>query len=135
MELKLPDFPDWSGLDAVDYSGSFWDNQDMINLNATLIHTALNLKKVNQEITKYERQKVKIEIAYKRKYRSILLSSSAKTEGQKKLMAELECQEEEWRLAYLDEVIKELNRISLTLRQDLDTLKTLGHNLRQEMRL
>ena len=135
VELRLPEFPNWDNLEEIDYSGSFWDDQDINSLNATLIKTALNLKAVNKEITKYERRKTQTEIIFKRKFREVVINSSAKTEAQKKLMAEIECQEEEWKLAYLDEILRELNRISMSLRVDLDTLKTLGHNLRQEMRL
>lgn len=133
--LKLPEFPNWAEMESIDYGGSFWNDNDISNLNSTLIKTAINLKTLNSELTKYERKKVKKEIEYKHKYRTSLLESNGKTESQKKLLAEIACSELEWQIEYLNEVIKELNRLSVTLRTELDILKTIGHNLRQEMKL
>lgn len=133
--LKFPKFPDWKDLEDIDYEGSFWDSQELDNLNTTLIKTVLDLKSINKEITKYDRKRVQLETEYKQKFRASVLSSNAKTETQKKQMAEIQCQDLEVKLAYIEEVLRELNRLSSSLRTDLDVLKTIGFNLRQELKL
>ena len=64
-----------------------------------------------------------------------MVDSTVKTESQKKRIAEIECEDLEFRLAYIDEVINELTKISQSLRVDLDILKTIGFNIRQELKL
>ena len=45
------------------------------------------------------------------------------------------CEEYEVKILYYTEIIKQLNRISQNYRTDLDVLKTLCFNIRQEMKL
>ena len=54
---------------------------------------------------------------------------------EKKILAELACEKLEARLAYLSEIIRELTQKANQLRLELDTLKTIGFNIRQEMKL
>ena len=49
------------------------------------------------------------------------------------MLAELACSKEEIAIMYLDEVIKELTREAYTIKTELDTLKTLGHNTRHKI--
>jgi len=53
----------------------------------------------------------------------------------KKQLAEIACEDYDIKLAFINEVIKELTRISAGLRIDLDILKTLSFNIRQEMKI
>lgn len=133
--FKFPKFPEWQFLNEIDATGNFWDNQELSNLNSTLIKTTIKLREISKELTKYERKKAETEIAYKRKFREELLTSTLENATNRKLAAEVACEDLEWKNAYLDEVIKELTREAFSLRTELDTLKTVGHNLRQEMRL
>ena len=86
-------------------------------------------------MTKYEREKTEIELNRNRIYRTTVLSSTAKTESMKKQLAEIACEDYDIKLAFINEVIKELTRISAGLRIDLDILKTLSFNIRQEMKI
>lgn len=133
--VKMPEFPDWKDLESVESAGSFWDYQEISNINNTLIRTVMNLKEVNRQLTNYERERTEVELNYKHLYRSTLINSTAKTESAKKRVAEVACEDLEIQLFYLDEIIRELNRISSGLRIDLDILKTLSFNLRQEMKM
>ncbi len=133
--IKMPEFPDLSGLENIESRGSFWDSQDLINMNSTLIVTVLSLKEINRQITDYSRQKTIAELEYKRKFRSLMISLDAKTETLKKHMAEKACEEEEYKIAVLEEILKELNRIAADKRTQLDTLKIITYNLRQEMKI
>lgn len=138
-DIRLPgidkDFPDWTSLQEVRYEDSFWDNEDISNYNSTLIKTGLNLKEINKQLNIFEKLRLQKEIEYKRKFRNELLNATARTESQKRILAEIECEDIESELAYYDSIVKELNRLSLALRTDLDILKTIGFNLRQEMKI
>lgn len=133
--IKMPEFPSWEGLESIDSAGSFWDTQELSHLNNTLIRTAVNLKEVSRQLTKYEREKTEVELNRNRIYRTTVLSSTAKTESMKKQLAEIACEDYDIKLAFINEVIKELTRISAGLRIDLDILKTLSFNIRQEMKI
>lgn len=104
-------------------------------MNDALILTTIRLRKINESITKYERKKIQKELEYKHKYRTTFLEIEGKSESQKKMLAELACSKEEVAIMYLDEVVKELTREAYTIKTELDTLKTLGHNMRQEMKI
>lgn len=131
----MPEFPSWEGLESIDSAGSFWDTQELSHLNNTLIRTVVNLKEVSRQLTKYEREKTEVELNRNRIYRTTILSSTAKTESMKKQLAEIACEDYDIKLAFINEVIKELTRISAGLRIDLDILKTLSFNIRQEMKI
>lgn len=133
--IKMPEFPSWEGLESIDSAGSFWDTQELSHLNNTLIRTVVNLKEVSRQLTKYEREKTEVELNRNRIYRTTVLSSTAKTETMKKQLAEIACEDYDIKLAFINEVIKELTRISAGLRIDLDILKTLSFNIRQEMKI
>ena len=133
--IKMPEFPSWEGLESIDSAGSFWDTQELSHLNNTLIRAVVNLKEVSRQLTKYEREKTEVELNRNRIYRTTVLSSTAKTESMKKQLAEIACEDYDIKLAFINEVIKELTRISAGLRIDLDILKTLSFNIRQEMKI
>ena len=133
--IKMPEFPSWEGLESIDSAGSFWDTQELSHLNNTLIRTVVNLKEVSRQLTKYEREKTEVELNRNRIYRTTVLSSTAKTESMKKQLAEIACEDYDIKLAFINEVIKELTRISAGLRIDLDILKNLSFNIRQEMKI
>lgn len=133
--IKMPEFPSWEGLESIDSAGSFWDTQELSHLNNTLIRTVVNLKEVSRQLTKYEREKTEVELNRNRIYRTTVLSSTAKTESMKKQLAEIACEDYDIKLAFINEIIKELTRISAGLRIDLDILKTLSFNIRQEMKI
>ena len=133
--IKMPEFPSWEGLESIDSAGSFWDTQELSHLNNTLTRTVVNLNEVSRQLTKYEREKTEVELNRNRIYRTTVLSSTAKTESMKKQLAEIACEDYDIKLAFINEVIKELTRISAGLRMDLDILKTLSFNIRQEMKI
>lgn len=129
--LKLPKFPK-----KEEYTTeSFLDNTQIENLDKALISALLKLREISKKLDDYSRKKVERETIYKHKYRKFLLSAEGKTESQKKLLAEIACEEEEIAVAYLDEVIKELTRYSYNLKTEIDVIKTLGNNARTELRL
>ena len=134
ISIKLPQFPDFTNIEEFN-TDAFLDSTQIEDLNKSLIEIVLKLREVSKKLNSYSRKKVEKETIYKHKFRNALLSVEAKTETQRKLLAELECEQEEIEIIYLDEVIKELTRYSFSLKNELETLKILGNNIRLEMKL
>ena len=89
------------------------------------------MNEINNQINDYTQKKVKTELEYKHKLRYHILTVEAANATEKKILAELACE----KLAYLSEIIRELTQKANQLRLELDTLKTIGFNIRQEMKL
>lgn len=134
-DLTLPDFPDNIALNALSYEDTFWDSRKIDNFNDTIIKTVMNLNELTKQMNLYSQKKVKTELEYKHKYRYLMITLEAKTEAQKKQIAELNCEKLEIKLAYYNEILKELSQKSNQLRTELDILKTIGFNIRQELKL
>lgn len=136
---KIPAFEDVFKKDInyneIPIEGLFWDSKELDDLNKTIIDSTLRLRKTNELITKYDRKKTQLELEYKHAYREELFKAEGKTESQKKLVAEMKCEPIEMKLAYATEMVSELTRESYTIRAELDTLKNIGHNARQELRI
>lgn len=130
-EFKLPILPELEEFNTE----SFLDNQEISDLNKSLIETTLKLREVSKRIDSYSRKKLEAEVIYKHKYREFLLQAEGKTESQKKLLADIACENEEIKVLYLDEMVKELTRLSFQLKSEIETLKILGNNIRLEMKL
>lgn len=133
--IAFKSFPDWSALQEIDYAGSFWDDQELQNLNGTMIRTALNLKEINKKLDEAQRRKITAENTYKQKMRRYTLSVNGKTETEKKRLAEIMCEKDEMKVLYYEQIIRELERLANACRYDLEVFKTIGNNLRQEMRI
>ena len=126
-EIKLPDFKEIEVVSYSNYFDNFWDSLKVEQYNETLISTVLQMNEINNQINEYTQKKVKL--------RYHILTVEAANATEKKILAELACEKLEARLAYLSEIIRELTQKANQLRLELDTLKTIGFNIRQEMKL
>lgn len=134
-KVKLPNW-DKLNLSQMETQGTFWDSQEIDNLNETIVKTTMELRKCNLQISQVDRKRLEKELEYKRNYRRAYLDvKDFKTETQRRFLAEISVEEIEMELFGLREIIDELQRYAFTLKNELDSLKTIGHNLRQEMRL
>lgn len=131
----IPHIPDWNKDNQYNYEDTFLDYGEFDNLNKSLVDIGLSLKNINKKLAKYEKQKTELDVQYKRKYRKAFLETEVKTESHRKIYAEIACEDLEIKILYLDQIIKELTRISFSLRTELEIVQTIGHNIRREMTL
>lgn len=130
---KLPEFPEPTDIDILE---GFWGNQDFDLINKTLADSVIKLNDINNKLELYEREKVKTELTYKHKYREAYLSQDEKkTESWKKNKSEMLCESEEAKLFYLEEMTKELQRRASEIRFQLEVLKNISYNVRQELKI
>lgn len=131
---RLPNFPNI--LTDEDIAQTFWGSQNPGLLAEALMQTVVKLKELNKNIIEYERRRVKAELTYKHKFReAYLLQDQNRTEYWKKTNAELACEKEEIQMLYFQEICSELSRKTREIRDEIDVLKTLSFNYRQEMKL
>lgn len=133
--ISIKPVPDWNKDGKFNYDDTFLDSEDFENLNKELIKTGISLKNINKKLAYYEKQKAQYDVLYKRKYRQAFLNADTKTESHRKIYAEIECEDLELKIIYLDQMIKEITRASFALRTELEILETIGHNIRREMTL
>jgi len=133
--MDLPQIPDWNKDNTFNYEDTFLDKADFDTLNEKLINIGLNLKNINKKLSKYEKTKAQLDVEYKRAYRKAFFDAGPTTESHRKIYAEIACEDLELKLLYVEQIIKELSRISYSLRTELDIIQTIGHNIRREMTL
>ena len=129
------DIPDWNSDNKYNYEDNKLDYNKIDELNNALIELSSKMDNINNKINIYEKKKTKQDIIYKRHYRREFLSVEVSTESHRRITAELKCEDDEMKLAYLTNILEELKRISWQLRTQLEILETLGHNLRRELNL
>lgn len=132
---NLPNFPNIQILEKKPDKIEI-DYEEIRKLNDILNNNLYELREVNFELTKIEREKTKIDLKYKRKYRAeYLKNTDSKNENQRKILTEIECEELESKSMYYEELVRELNRKSMEIRTAINVLNTIGFNIRQELKL
>lgn len=133
--IVLPQFKGIKITDAYNFEEEIVDYESIEALNRTINQARLALFKTNDSISRYERAEKKAKVEYERAHRRALLQSTAKTADERRARADLLCEdlENEWLLQ--SQIKDELIRFSHSLRLELQTLQTLGNNIRQQMRV
>ena len=133
--IELPNLAKWSVKQVYDFSQQISDYESLSELGAAINAARIALFRITDKINTYERQEREAKIRYDRAYRRAYLGSVEKTEAQKRLRAELACEDLENEYIVAEQLKNELNRTSYTLRLELQTLQAIGNNLRQQMKM
>ena len=129
---QAPRFEDLN-LGDITFSDTFLDHEPFKALNKVQIQNIMTLRAINTQMDLAERKRTALQTEYKKKFRQAVMSSSAKTDSQKKMLAEIMLEDTEADIMYLDQLIEEYKRRSNSLRLEMDTMKTIGFNLGKEM--
>lgn len=132
--IEVPPFKDWSISSYYKYSDLSVDFEDLNDLNKQITAVNIALFKITEAINKAERKAKDYKIKYERSYRREYMNSQEKTEGAKKVWAELKVEKLENRYMYYEQFASELNRASRTLVQELRSLEAIGNNYRQQIK-
>lgn len=133
--IKLPKFEKWDSSKIYDYDNEILDYESLEDLNRTINQARIALFKTTDAIGKWEREEKEAKLEYERAYRRELLRSTAKTAEERRARAELMCEDLENAWLVKAQVREELVRLAYTLRQELQALQGLGHNLRQQIKI
>lgn len=135
MSYSIKDVPNWDTEEKYNYEDTFLDYNELNNLNESLVKIGHTLKYLNKKLSIYEKQKAKLDAEYKHVYREAYMNANVKVESHRKIVAELACEELEVKILYLDQILRELNRLSYAQRTELTIIETIGHNIRRELNL
>ena len=133
--IELPNLTKWTVSQVYDYSQQISDYGTLADLGAAINAARVALFRITDKINEYERKEKEAKMRYDRAYRRAYLASVEKTESQKRLRAELSCEDLENEYVVAEQLKNELNRTAYTLRLELQTLQAIGNNLRQQMKM
>lgn len=133
--IEIPDFKEWKLSSQYNYTALSADFEDLNDLNRQIRAANIALFKITDAINKAERKAKRAKVIYERNYRRKYIDSSEKTEGAKKVSAEILVEDLENTYMYYDQMFSELNRASYTLRQELRSLEVMANNYRQQMKV
>lgn len=126
----------WNADNKYNYEDTFLDKEDIESINKALIEAGFAIKNFNKKMSIIEKERGRVKARYNNKRRELLANDTTSvSETQKKLIADIECEDLEYELAKLNIAMEELKRLSFSVRTEIDILQTLGHNLRREMTL
>lgn len=135
IDFQLPSFKNWKASRFYDYSNEIFDYGELEELNKAVNEARRALFEVTEAINTYERREKLARTKYSRSHRRIYLESVGKTEAEKKARADIKCEDLEDDVLVYEQVRIELTRLSNAIRLELQTLQSLGNNLRQQMKV
>lgn len=133
--ISIPELVKWSTGQIYDFANQISDYQDLSALGHSITAARIALFRITEKINEYERKEREAKLYYDRAYRRAYLTSIEKTEAQKRMRAELACEDLENAYIAAEQLKSELIRTSHALRLELQTLQTVGNNLRQQMKM
>jgi len=134
-KITLPNFKNWNIGRIYDFSNQIADYEDLASLGASINAARVGLFMTTQRINEVERKEREAKLKYEREYRRAFIVSMEKTDARKRMRAEIACEEYENDHLVLLQMKEELTRLSNTLRLELQTLQSIGNNLRQQMKM
>lgn len=133
--IDLPDFKNWKSSQLYDYANQITDYQSLKELGESINAARIALFKVTDQINRYERLERKARINYERSFRREFLASTERTDSLRKNRAALICEELENNFLEYEQMKNELLRLSAALRLELQTMQTVGNNMRQQLKM
>lgn len=113
---------------------SFADASDPAKVTRELTTLIFNHRKKRDQLKVKEREKIVLENAYEQKKRKSYMShSDAPNEKTKGILVEIDCEDESYKIAIIEQQIKELNRDLSSIRLEIDTWKAISYSIRTEM--
>lgn len=135
ISFTMPKFKQWRTGRFYDYENQIADYSSLEELNDSIKEARIALFKVNETINQYERKAEEAKVRYGREWRREYMKAADKTDAGKKARADLMCERHEDDMIVNNQVKTELVRLSNSLRLELQTLQSLGNNLRQQLKM
>lgn len=132
--IVLPNFKAWSTKVLYEYEDEIADYASFEELEQVFIKLRKALFLINDKINEYERRERMAKIKYDRAHRREYLVSTEKTESAKRARADLACEELENEWLMNEQLKNEMVRTSYTLKSEMQTLTTLAHNMRAQIK-
>lgn len=131
--LVVPKFNEHSD-EFYDFEHNIDDYSDITALTEATNEARYALFRITNEINKTDREYAEAKAKWSRYYRRALLVSEAKTSTERKIYAEMRCEKLETPMLIAEQYREEITRMANAIRLELQTLQSMGHNLRQQLR-
>lgn len=133
--ISVPKFTTWNQRQLYNYEThvSSYDDFDKLDKALTAARRALFI--ITDKINEYDRKAAEAKLKYNRQYQREYLSSTEKTSEGRRFRAAIKCEGLENRWLQYEQLKEELTRSSFTMKSELNTLQTIAHNLRQQLKL
>lgn len=113
---------------------SFSDAGDTVKVTKEMTALLFRHRRGRTELKKRERNLVRLESEYKAaKNKSYFSHKNAKNESEKRILVEIDTEEEAYRISVEEQKIKEIRRELSGIKLEIDTLKAISYSLRTEM--
>ena len=135
VHFTVPKLRQWNSSQLYAYNDISADYESIEELNSAINKARKALFEINDKINGAERQERIAKTKYEREHRRAYLGSNEKTEAARKARADLLCEELENDTIIYEQVRGELVRMSNAIRLELQTLQSLGNNIRQQLKM
>lgn len=135
VHFTVPKLRQWNSSQLYAYNDIIADYESIEELNSAINKARKALFEINDKINGAERQERIAKTKYEREHRRAYLGSNEKTEAARKARADLLCEELENDTIIYEQVRGELVRMSNAIRLELQTLQSLGNNIRQQLKM
>lgn len=133
--VSMPDLIKWKASRFYDYENQIADYESLDRLSDSVNAARIALFKITETINKYERLETEAKTRYDREWRRVYVLSNEKTDTARKNRADLMCEQYEDDMITNGQVKSELLRLSNSIRLELQTLQSIGNNLRQQLKM
>lgn len=134
-DVDIPSFKAFSIDEIYDYMVAENDYASLEDLNANIANARISLFKVAENMNIADRKSREARVAYERALNREYLKSSGRTAADRKAYASIKCEHLENQCLYYEQAERELGRFMAALRLELQTLQSIGNNLRQQMKM
>lgn len=115
---------------------SFADANELSKINQENARLLFLQREIRAKLDKCERALVHATVVHKAAYRKAYMDNEgAKNESQRKVITEILCQDEEIEVMKNEQLVKEYNRRLTSIRDELNTLKSITFVIRAEMNM
>lgn len=135
ITFTLPSFKRSDLERTYDFVNSVYDYQSLEELAQAINAARLALLGTTDKLNACERRGKKAKIAYERFWRRQYMLSNAKTDGARRIDADILAEEYEDQYLVYEQLSKELSRNANALRIELQTLQAIGNNIRQQLKM
>lgn len=133
--FTIPTLRGWSAEKFYNYHEQVIDYEDLKRLNESINEARMGLFRVTDTINYYDREERRLKVIYDRAWRRAYIESNGRTDKERQYRADMVCEsmEDDWIVA--SQLKAELIKVSQTIRMELETLQSIGNNLRQQMKM
>lgn len=132
--VSTPDFKDWSLSKYYDFSNISADYIDLEDVNKQIAAARVAFFKLTETINTAERRAVATKLVYERSFKREYIKSTEKTETAKKIRAEVMVEDLENKYRYYEQLVSELKRAMLAMKEELAALHSVSNNIRQQLK-